>query len=82
MRTNVGWAIGGLRLLPVTAAPAWAHHAFAAKFDAKQPVEFQETLVSGSPLVPACQPDGHSTAVSLAAAADCSRVTRVCDAQS
>jgi hypothetical protein len=40
-------AIGGLMLVALlaTAIPSWAHHAFAAEFDAKHPVHFSGTLV-------------------------------------
>src|SRR5213594_53636 len=31
-------------LVVLTVAPAWAHHAFAAEFDAKQPVKFKATV--------------------------------------
>jgi hypothetical protein len=37
----VGFGIAGLLAI---AAPAWAHHAFAAEFDAKKPVHLEGTL--------------------------------------
>jgi hypothetical protein len=37
MRTKMAVAIPGIALL-LMAAPAWAHHAFAAEFDAKRPI--------------------------------------------
>jgi hypothetical protein len=38
-------AIAGVAVLLVTAvAPAWAHHAFAAEFDAKKEVKFKATV--------------------------------------
>ena len=45
MRTKLSVVIaviGGLLLL--AAAPAWAHHAFAAEFDSKKPVKFRGTV--------------------------------------
>ena|SRR5690348_4308592 len=39
MRTKLAILIAGAILL--AAIPAWAHHAFAAEFDAKKPVHFQ-----------------------------------------
>src|SRR5580698_2184231 len=43
MRTKLAMAAGIAGLLAV-AAPAWAHHAFAAEFDAKKPVHLEGTL--------------------------------------
>jgi hypothetical protein len=43
MRTKLAVAVAGVGLL-LTAAPVWAHHAFAAEFDAKKPVKFRGTV--------------------------------------
>ena len=43
MRTKLAVAVAGVGLL-LTAAPVWAHHAFAAEFDAKKPVKFKGTV--------------------------------------
>jgi hypothetical protein len=43
MRTKLALAAGIAGLLAV-AAPAWAHHAFAAEFDAKKPVHLEGTI--------------------------------------
>ena len=40
MKTKLVLAIAGAGLL-ATAVPMWAHHAFAAEFDAKKPVHFE-----------------------------------------
>ena len=40
MRTRLYLAISGFGLL-LAAAPAWAHHAFAAEFDASRPVKLR-----------------------------------------
>jgi hypothetical protein len=40
MRTKLSLAIAGVSML-MAAAPAWAHHAFAAEFDAKHPVHLE-----------------------------------------
>jgi hypothetical protein len=37
MRTKLAMAVAGLSVL-LAGVPAWAHHAFAAEFDAKKPV--------------------------------------------
>ena len=42
MRTSLSMVIVGVGLL--TAAPAWAHHSFAAEFDEKQPITLTGTL--------------------------------------
>ena len=47
MRTKVSIALGialGIAGLLATAAPAWAHHAFAAEFDAQKPVKLKGTV--------------------------------------
>ena len=43
MRTNVAVLFGCLAIL-VAAMPVWAHHAFAAEFDAKKPIKLQGTV--------------------------------------
>jgi Family of unknown function (DUF6152) len=43
MRTKLAFAAGIAGLLAV-AAPAWAHHAFAAEFDAKKPIHLEGTV--------------------------------------
>ena len=44
MSTKLAGIIAGCTLL-LAAAPAWAHHAFAAEFDAKKPVKLQGKVV-------------------------------------
>ncbi len=39
MRTKLAVLIAGVSIL--AAVPVWAHHAFAAEFDAKRPVHFE-----------------------------------------
>ncbi len=43
MRSKLVLGMGVAGLLAI-AAPAWAHHAFAAEFDAKRPVHLEGTL--------------------------------------
>ncbi len=40
MRTKLSLALAGATIF-LAAAPAWAHHAFAAEFDAKHPVHLE-----------------------------------------
>ena len=43
MRTRLCIAILGAGLL-LTAAPVWAHHAFAAEFDSTKPIKLRGTV--------------------------------------
>jgi uncharacterized protein DUF6152 len=43
MRGKVAVVVAGAALL-LAAVPVWAHHAFAAEFDAKKPVKLQGTV--------------------------------------
>jgi len=43
MRTKLALAVVGLSVL-LAGVPAWAHHAFAAEFDAKKPVHLVGTV--------------------------------------
>jgi hypothetical protein len=43
MRTKLAVILAGMGLL-LGALPVWAHHAFAAEFDAKKPVHFNGTV--------------------------------------
>src|SRR6185436_20336324 len=40
MKTRYFWMAAGLGLM-LAAVPVWAHHAFAAEFDAKKPVHLE-----------------------------------------
>jgi hypothetical protein len=45
MKMKIALMLGvGIAALAGIAAPAWAHHAFAAEFDAKRPVHLEGTL--------------------------------------
>src|SRR5437762_10068235 len=45
MRAKLAVSVASLAiLLAVTVAPAWAHHAFAAEFDAEKEVKFEATV--------------------------------------
>jgi len=44
MRRTVAVIVAGVGLLMMDAAPAMAHHAFAAEFDAKKPIKLQGTV--------------------------------------
>ncbi len=43
MKTKIAVLIAGAAMT-LSAIPAWAHHAFAAEFDAKKPVHFEGTV--------------------------------------
>ena len=45
MRNKLIGAVVGTGLVIASAGPVWAHHAFAAEFDANKPVKFRATLV-------------------------------------
>ena len=44
MRTKLAIVVAGVGLL-LNAVPVWAHHAFAAEFDAKRPVKLRGTVI-------------------------------------
>jgi hypothetical protein len=47
MRTSLWRAVVAVGALSVTTpVPAWPHHSFAAEFDAKKPVRFQQATVT------------------------------------
>ena len=47
MRAKLAVTIAGVGvLLVMTVVPAWAHHAFAAEFDAKKEIKFNATVTS------------------------------------
>jgi hypothetical protein len=43
MKTKIALVVAG-SALTLSAIPAWAHHAFAAEFDAKKPLHFEGTV--------------------------------------
>ena len=43
MRAKLALVVAGASVL-LAGVPAWAHHAFAAEFDAKRPVHFEGTV--------------------------------------
>src|SRR5215831_15280265 len=43
MRTKIAILLSGVVLL-LAAVPVWAHHAFAAEFDAAKPIKFKGTV--------------------------------------
>jgi hypothetical protein len=45
MRTKLAVSLAGV-LLVMAVVPAWAHHAFAAEFDAKKEIKFNATVTS------------------------------------
>ena len=45
MRAKLAISLASVALLLIAAvAPAWAHHAFAAEFDAKKEIKFEATV--------------------------------------
>src|SRR6202142_1559362 len=43
MKTKIAVLVAGAAMV-LSAIPAWAHHAFAAEFDAKKPLHFEGTV--------------------------------------
>ncbi len=67
MRTRLAFVVAGMGLL-LSAEPVWAHHAFAAEFDAKKPVKLRGTVTKMEWINPHAwihidvkEPDGKTT---------------------
>ncbi len=50
-KLTVGAVIAAAVVLLSSPAPVWAHHAFAAEFDAKKPVHFEDATVTKVELI-------------------------------
>ena len=50
VKLTVGAAVAGIAVL-LSQAPLWAHHAFAAEFDEKKPVNFKDATVTRVQLI-------------------------------
>ena len=49
-KVTVGIVVAGMAVL-LSQSPVWAHHAFAAEFDAKKPVKFEDATVTRVQLI-------------------------------
>lgn len=50
VKLTIGAAVAGMAVL-LSQAPVWAHHAFAAEFDEKKPVNFKDAVVTRVQLI-------------------------------